>query len=307
MFEAMSLEDVLIIIVLIVPPLILWRNKRACEKYPATIVLRSVPLGCLAMLLIPAIIGSILYFIFNRLEKNPPCSPFVMGAITHLPGVVAGVAIIVYVSARLAKGRQKKPSGCLYPAIFTVFLVIAMFISFCCTVMSWGKEGKGSKAWTAIYLPNIKDMHIAFEQRHSHPFLAEYDYRIRLRQGKENNYFYMWPNTGGRTHINVYRLEDNRMLLKDKDAEYVIDADKRQVFILDVNSEGGTIYAAALTDKPFFSMGGTQDSFFLTLDDGSKVEGMPYEIDLEKREYIGCIMDNTFLSAAEQQEENEHP
>lgn len=54
-----------------------------------------------------------------------------------------------------------------------------------------------------IELPDEKD-EIVFLRQHSHPFLAEYNRKIRFTQEKERA---LLPNTGGQTNIQVYYYE----------------------------------------------------------------------------------------------------
>lgn len=313
----MPLETILITLVLLLPPLVLWRCKSFCEKHPSTVPFRTVPLGCLTMLWLILIYGFALHWIYDvLLECNPPHWLNRFHPLPILFAIPLGIAVIVLLSKRFAKGKER-PCGYLYPAVFSGALVIALAISFCVTVGSLifeaGGFGKVPRNWHTIYLPQLQDCRLAFEQRPSHPFLAEYDYRIRLRHGKNLDYFQLWPNTGGQTFVNVYKVADDKYLLKEKDAWYIIDATQRQVYLVDipttntVNPPKTEIrFAVPLSDKSFSSMGGEEEEFHVNFKDGTSAKAIPYDVDLSQMEYLGCIMDYSFYTPDEQPEGEGH-
>jgi hypothetical protein len=306
----MSLDRILISIFLLLPPLVLWRCKKLCEKHPSTIVFRSVPLGCLTILLLPVFLGIAIAFLCDIVETQPRYwIQFILDKVLYLAILIAGIAVIVYLSKRFSKGRET-PSIGLHVAVFIGCAIIAMIISVISSPNIDNLEAFDKTAsWRISYFPCGGDVHVAFEQHPSHPFLAEYDYRLRLRHGREKRYFYLWPNTGGRTFINVYKLDDGRLFLKDKDVHYLVNAGKWQVFILNSSSieQYDAVYAVPLSDKKIDSFGGGKNIFNVDFVDGTRNTGMPIEIDLKKKIYIGCIMDNFFCSASEQPEGEEHP
>ncbi|MHC4111944.1 MAG: hypothetical protein ACYSUY_12785 [Planctomycetota bacterium] len=67
---------------------------------------------------------------------------------------------------------------------------------------------KNAQPWTEcpIDLPD-KAGRIVFLRRHNHPFLAEYDRKIRYETSVLASVRLLPPNTGGKTRINVYYYE----------------------------------------------------------------------------------------------------
>lgn len=309
------METLLIIGILLLPPLVLWRCKRFCEKHPSTIPFRTVPFGCLTMLVVAVLLEDAVFWLFKTvLERNIPHAVSSWGGpISELLAIVLGLAVIVVLSKRLVKGREA-PSGCLYPMVFAGLAAIATAISVFFAVFDFASppgprdSDKEAAAWSTIFLPKLQDCPIAFEQRPTHPFLAEYDYRIRLGERDDPAYFQLWPNTGGRTYINVYRVADDKLLLKDKDASYLVDLSRRQVYLARYERGAGEseqeIHSAIpLSEKAFDGMGSSTICFT----DGTSAQAIPYDLDLRSCEYIGCIMDYSFYTPDEQPEGEGHP
>ena len=270
------------------------------------------------MLVVEVLLESAVYWLFHTvLERNIPHAVSFWGdPIASLLAIVLGLAVIVVLAKRLVKGREA-PSGYLYPMVFTGLAAIATAISIFVAIFSHPgfltppgprDYDRASAAWSTIFLPKLKDCPIAFEQRPTHPFLAEYDYRIRLGERNNSAYFRLWPNTGGRTFLNVYRVSGDKLLLKDKDVSYLVDLAQRQVYLVrcergEDGSESTIHSAIPLSEKPFDSMGSATVCFT----DGTSSEATPYELDLRSREYIGCIMDYSFYTPDEQPEGEGHP
>ena len=321
----MILETIIITVFLLLPPLVLLGFKSFCEKHPSTVPLRTVPLGCLTMMWLVLLYGTAIPWLYHSvLETNPP---HWLDAVKELPSLLVaiplGIFVIVILSKRLNKEIEHSANqlsgildgpGCLYPVVFVGALLLALGISCCCSVGHgpFDSEGfdKESRDWHTIFLPKLQDCQIAFEQRSSHPFLAEYDYRIRLRHGKEQAYFQLWPNTGGRTFINVYKIAEDKLLLKDKDADYIIDSTQRQVYLVGIETKSSQMefhFGVPLSEKPFGPMGGKDQDLHVSFRDGTTVQAIPYDADCSHREYIGCIMDYSFYTPDEQPEGEEYP
>ena len=286
----------LIVGLLVLPPLVLWKCKGFCEKHPSTVPFRTVPLGCLATLGLEALFSSAVYWLFHKvLGRNPPNwmeLPMVLLAI------FLGIWVIVRLSELLTKGR-KSPPGCLYPLVLVGTVTVVLVISFFCTT---------SEPYYVIHMPAVQNCEIAFEQRPSHPFLAEYDYRIRLGKGNDKAYFQLWPNTGGRTFVNVYRVADDKLMLKDKDAAYLVDIAQRRVYMVDTERGSDQSWkdihsAIPLCEKVFH----LRSSDTVVFTDETKSQAVPYDVDLSSCEYIGCIMDYSFYTPDQQPEGEGHP
>lgn len=305
-----SMEFLLVVGFLLLPPLVLWRCKRFCENHPSTIPFRTVPVGCLTMFVAAALFESALHWLFQTvLERNIPhaVSSWV-GPVSELLAIVLGLAVIHFLSKRLERGG-KTPRKWLFPAVFAGLAAIIAALSVLFAVFGFPPSfDKESASWSTIFLPKIQECPIAFEQRPSHPFLAEYDYRIRLGERDNSACFRLWPNTGGRTYLNVYRVSDDKLLLKDKDVSYLVDISRKQVYLIgcereDDGSKSEIRSAIPLSEKPFTTM--DNDTVFFT--DGTSSEAIPYDLDLRSCEYIGCIMDYSFYTPDEQPEGEGHP
>ena len=310
----MNVEDILIAGILLLPPLVLWRCKRFCEKHPSTVPFRTVPMGCMTMVLTMTLFESAVAWLFKTvLERNIPHSLSAWGGrLSLLLALFLGLAAIVLLSKRLARDGRPPP-GWLYPAVFLGLAAIAMTVSVCWQlrrgiIPDLRDFDKESVAWDTIYLPKVQDCPIAFEVRPSHPFLAEYDYRIRLGERKSPTYFRLWANTGGRTFLNVYRVAQDKLLLKDTYASYLVDVARRQVYL--VASEPGSdesgqeVHSAVPLSEKEFDMRTADAVGFV---DGTSAEAVSYDADLRSREYIGCIMDYSFYTPDEQPEGEGHP
>lgn len=312
----MSLEILLIFSFLLLPPLVLWRCRRFCEKHPSTIPFRTVPLGCLTMFAAAALLERAITLLFKTvLERNVP---YVVsrwgGPVVGLLALFLGLAVINSLSKRLKKGG-KAPHRWLFLVVFAGLAAISMAIAMIFAAnrpfpilpdsCDYDRE---SAAWSTIFLPKLRDCPIAFEQRPIHPFLAEYDYRIRLGKRDNRRYFRLWTNTGGRTYINVYRVSEDKLLLKDKDGSCVIDTTRMQVYLVHYGqgadgSESTILFAIPLSEKAFDGMG-SREVYFT---DGTSAQAIPYNLDLGTCEYMGCIMDDSFYTPAEQPEGEGHP
>ena len=119
----MSWLEILIILLLLLPPVVLWRCKKFCERHPSTVAFRAVPLGCLTMFLLMAL-GVIAV---PWLWANPPEWLF---SCWRLLAATGGIAVIVLLARRLNRGRAVRPHGCLYPIIFISYALVVWCIMF---------------------------------------------------------------------------------------------------------------------------------------------------------------------------------
>jgi hypothetical protein len=61
------------------------------------------------------------------------------------------------------------------------------------------------------------DIKLEFLQRRIHPYLVEYDYGVRIKQGSSYVTKWLWESPGGRTDVSIYRYE------KDEDLGTVLN------------------------------------------------------------------------------------
>ena len=301
--------DVILILliagVLLLPPLILWRFKGFCERHPSTVPFRTVPLGCLTMLVVETVYVVAVSLLFPKISGRNPLLWMVLFA--PIIELLLGIWVIARLSRLLTKGRESPP-GCLYPLVFVGTALVCAGIYLIWSMRDLNNFDRKSEPWSTISLPAVQNCEIAFEQRSSHPFLAEYDYRIRLGKGRDKAYFWLWPNTGGRTFVNVYRVADDKLLLKDKNAAYLVDITRKQVYLVDNTHGYGPLEqeihsAVPLSNKEFDCMG----SGSVVFKDDTQSLAVPYDIDLSSCEYIGCIMDYSFYTPDQQPEGEGHP
>ena len=318
------METLLIALALLLPPVVLWRCRGFCERHPSTVAFRTVPLGCLTMFLLTSLYGVAVSWFYHSLRKEnlPHWLDRLEGLPSLLVAVPVGLAVIVFLVKRCKKEVSKekgKPQGCLYPLVFVGALMTALAISGVCTMSELLFDVEKSRNWFPIFLPRFSDCTVLFEQRPSHPFLAEYDYRIRLESGEATSVFWLWPNTGGRTFVNVYQLEQDKLLLKDKEMSYIVDIRQKQAYLVDIQDEfskyqGSSIhFAVPLSSKRISTLGRgipmSQSEFrknpdhpeqylSVTFEDKTTARAIPYEADLQHRKYIGCIKNYSFYTGS---------
>lgn len=94
--------------------------------------------------------------------------------------------------------------------------------------------GCGSHEWSGVSVPVSGDStSVRFERRSAHPFLAEYDRRLRLANGSIVD---LPMNPGGRTLIHVYSRRDEHgpaLHLHDRWGHYVVRLEAMTVEIYD--------------------------------------------------------------------------
>ncbi|MBQ7651918.1 MAG: hypothetical protein IJS15_13220 [Victivallales bacterium] len=320
------MDDLITAIVFLIPVLLFLLFRKRFDRSQTAVAFGSVPLGCLTMIFVPALISMLFYFIANRMETNPPAwLQTLLELFRYLLGIVLGIAVIAYLAGRFSSEESIR-SPLTFVGVFALLIIVGGAISIALTGFHEG-TGNRDSSWHPIYLPKLQDVRVAFEQRPTHPFLAEYDYRLCLRKGDEKRYFNLWPETGGRTYISVYMLDDGRMFLRWKSNSpdwgylYVIDAAGVQVHVLMIDEMyGKTVkkgddakeaeavhYAVPLSSKAIRTMGSRDNIIDVTFDDGTTVVGVPFDINLDSRKYIGCIKDYSFYTPAQEPEGDVHP
>lgn len=141
---------------------------------------------------------------------------------------------------------------------------------------------------------------IAFQERVIHPFLAEYDYRLRFDRDGKITYCNLITNTGGETYFNLYRLRDGRLYLVDKGGDYIVDPAKAEVQY--VFRDNGKLYATPYSQGESGGEGystGNDNMFFGP--DNQKHETYLLSDELDGKTYYGCISYD-FYPAAEKRE-----
>ena len=293
-----------VVLFLLLPALVLWAVPKTRRSAGDSVTAwKTVPFGCVTMLVLPNLLAAILFALASALQL--PVSPLVsvvLSLVLMIAGVGVGIRVIVllknyirkrYGTETTAKPGSKKPYyfafGCL--AAVLILLVFVPFIWF----MATGTWFFGS--WRTYPVVTEHGTELAFQERPIHPFLAEYEYRFRFRKdGTETTYQDLWINTGGRTFFNVFLLKNGRLLFSDKDKDYIVEVKTRKVYMMLKAKKG--LYAGLLPEGKFDSYGleesGAKNGKVYLRINGTRIEAEVVTDQLTGPEYIGCITTGFF-------------
>ena len=184
-----------VVLFLLLPALVLWavpKTRRSAGD--AVTAWKTVPFGCVTMLVLPNLLAAILFALGSALHL-PESRPVnaALSLVLMIVGVGVGIRVITllknyirkrYGTEETAPPESKKPYyfafGCL--AAVLIFLVLVPFIWF----MSTGNLFLGR--WRTYPVVTEHGTELAFQERPIHPFLAEYEYRVRFRKDGAENY-----------------------------------------------------------------------------------------------------------------------
>lgn len=173
-----------------------------------------------------------------------------------LPGpwdYVIAIAAGVFTMYRLGKFLQKKaqaenrfsflPMIVILPGYIalTVFLIFVSWLVIFFTDLADGVLQSDRQISPLLRTENTQ---IDLETIPTHPFLAEYEYRIRVSQNGTERIWHLIPNTGGHTDFGLFQLKDGRHLLRNKDADYILDSRNGSILLL--GSFNGNFYTVPL-------------------------------------------------------------
>jgi len=288
-------------------PVVLWavpafRRRRGRWISPA----KTVPCGCLAMLLIPALLWRVWMLHFGA--DREPLNRWMLG-LSVAVGIAAGIAVI-----RLAEGLQRRVAPAaeektpgegsrrreFYFATFILCLMLGFGGCVAGNVVTYARAMRGNYRGEWRYTTVLREgkVRVDFGSQSIHPFLAEYNYGLRFDDGQRRSTHFLHVNCGGRTFFNVRRLPDGRLHLADKDAEYLVDPRSRAV--LKLIREGRDLYTVPYPDELVTSWSGLCDlngkkhcDFNLR-----RVEATPADGVLDGEVYFGRIT-RRFQPAAE--------
>ena len=291
---------------LLLPAIILWAipKTRRAGGNTAT-AWKSVPFGCATMLLIPELIGGLIWLLAEAgaAVGHLPGSPVFFLALLFL-SVTAGILIILKIRNCCWKRFPTEEHVSSLP-FFVAFFVLAVFglgVTIALPVISYGimiKTGREYHGpWRTYKIVHEHGTELAFQQRSIHPFLAEYDYRFRFRKNGQETFQDLWLNTGGRTYFNVFRLKNGNLLFSDKNNDYIVEVKSQKVFML--KKSDGLFYAALMPPGQFDSGSGVireKGRYYIEIGK-HRVEAHPVSDQLKDPKYIGCIT-NQFYPAAE--------
>ena len=292
-------ETTFLIILMLLAEIPLWSIPplRRCNNNWG-IALKSLPAGLIALCLS----DRLLFWIFRQISEikmqNIPVPSWLGFAIPP------AAALIVIVCTGILIRYFFKPEGKynFLPSL-GVFIVSLPFFAilylFCSIIFGFNSNYRSD--WKTIWLELGTKEKIAFEQQSIHPFLAEYNYRLRfIRNGKSirRNLF---TNCGGKTHFNIYRQSRNLFVFRDKDWDYLVDTDLPEVYRL--AAFNGKTYAAPLIREQVNSWSGPYEQntgIFMDFNH-TRVPAELFSGIMDKMEYCGCITDQ-FYSAQKKRE-----
>ncbi len=301
-------EEIIIGVFLASVPAVLWAvpemRQRAGNWMAAW---KTVPLGCLCVFFVPTLIYGIFEFIGARWELLAFRSSGLLFLGVTVAGLAVGIWLIVWLT-RFIRRRyraEERYSWVVFVLLFLLLgggtIILSVAITMAQYSRSLGDPANYHGSWRTYRLPSEGGVGLAFEERSIHPFLAEYDYRLRFRRDGKNEYRDLQTNTGGRTFFNIYRLRDGRLYFTDKDHDYIVDAAKGEV--LCVHHDKDKSYAAPYPE-------GKADSWGWSVSNGSAtflygdhhIIALPVTDALTDASYYGCIRTD-FHPAAEMPEQ----
>ena len=296
--------DLIFTALLLILPTILWlvpKTRRNNGNW--LIALKTVPLGIIAALWSGELLGKIARIISERQERDFDFSFWI-----HL-GVVLAVAFLVIILGGLfikrRFGTKKKynpgPSILLFILAFPPAFLCLFVISIVCHFTDSDYKGD----WWTYWLPREGNTGIAFQEQSIHPFLAEYNYRLRFSRDGELSYQLLLTNTGGRTHFNLYRLKDGRLLFRDKMWDYLVDVQGPECRVFRLEAFEEKLYAARIPNEKIDSWSFVpmrKDDGFVMEMGGQIVPAEDVTGILDGMEYYGCIQDR-FYTAEQKPEE----
>ena len=299
----MRVDEVLLIIFLLIIEAVWWIIPGTRKKNGNIIIaLKTFPLGMITWILSNFLIGQTVRFIGESKMENVSISPnwqFSI-ALTLTIAVIIGSGIII----KRYWGNEKKynplPSLGCFALLWIPTAAFGMFLAIMTFGFSISKDSTHSE-WSTEWLNIGTKEKIAFESQSIHPFLAEYNYRLRFVQEGKSHRQWLFINTGGRTHFNIYRLADGRFLFQDKEWDYLVDAEKMEVYRLE--GADGKLYAALIPNEIVHTWSGPDKSGEQVVMRFGRHEVPAVDVTgiLDNMQYCGCIKDR-FYSAQEKPE-----
>jgi len=130
-------------------------------------------------------------------------------------------------------GKKLALTGLIMGYVCLPLYIFSSVVSYQISAEFWGQFedfNKNEQPWVEclIRLPDGSGQ-VVFMRRHAHPFLAEYDRKIRFETDSLKNVVQPLPmNTGGRTRINVYWYPESDsngafIRLRDRYGSYYLD------------------------------------------------------------------------------------
>ena len=289
------LVDIILTVLLPILPAVLWlvpKTRRNNGNW--LIALKTVPLGIIAFYWSDELLSKIVRDISEQQERDIEIPIWIALAV---PLIAAFLVIIpggLFIRRRF--GMKKKynpgPSILVFLLLLPPVLIADIFLSFACRLADSDHKGD----WRTAWLPREGNTGIAFQEQPIHPFLAEYNYRLRFSRDGEKTYRYLLTNTGGRTHFNVYRLKDGRLFLRDIYGDYLVDVQGPECRVFRLEPFEDRLYAAQVPNVEINTWSAPfreNDEIVMVMGDqtvpAEDVTGI-----LDGMTYYGCIQDRFY-------------
>ena len=298
------LADLIFTVLMLILPVVLWlvpKTRRNNGNW--LIALKTVPPGIVVCYWCGELLSKIAWIVSDRQERDYEPPVLIILAIALIAAFLVIIPGGLFIKRKF--GTEKKynplPSILLFVLALPPAILAATLISCAGDFMQDDYEGE----WASIWLPREGNTGIAFQEQSIHPFLAEYNYRLCFSRDGERSYQLLLTNTGGRTHFNVYRLKDGRLLFRDKMWDYLVDVLGPECRVLRVEPFEDKLYAAQIPNELFKSWAFVPER----KDDGIVMEMGEHTVPaedvtgiLDGMTYYGCIEDR-FYPAEEKPEQ----
>lgn len=294
-------EHLIFMVLTLAVPVILWvipQTRTANGNW--IIAWKTVSPGLLVLYETDWLLGKLLFLISEWKEENIALPSWVKLSIVLLAAFLFIAASTIFIRRKFGAGKKYNPvpSILLFLLLPPIIFIAASFISLAAPLRIQDYKGE----WRSSWLPPEGNVKIAFQQQSIHPFLAEYNYRLRFTRDGKKFYQMLFCNPGGRTLFNLYRLKDGRLLFRDKDWDYLVDVSKQQVFWL--KSAEGKLYAALIPNEEATSWSGPsrENGKIVMHMSGHAIPAEDVTGILDGMSYYGCIQ-YEFYPAAQKPEE----
>ena len=264
------------------------------------IALKAVPCGIIVFALTAAALtGADEYFRELYFSNTGIIPHWVSLVLPFAAALTATFAAGVTIDRRAGTGNEYSffPSFILF---FPGLILTAFWSSVLSMVLAFGIFSGSGNEWRTVYLPETSGVRLAFEEQSIHPFLAEYNDRIRFFRDGQQRQCRLFTNTGGRTHFNLYALqEEGKFLFQEKHWDYLVDVTQQKIYRLEIFEE--RIYSAPLSGGEIDSWSGPyRKNGKVVMENGDHIRSAADVTDKFKNlRYYGCIMSGKFFPAAE--------
>ena len=266
-----DLEDLIVCVLFALLPALLFAIPKTRRMTGSWVTAwKTVPLGCITMLLLPLLIlmpVELIRRLFDLFPKKYLYHTAVLFGLIFISSII-GLLVIFALSVWIWKKYHVEEDRSIFPiwvllvGYIVVYFPLSLFLTF--FHYSLCRDHYRSE-WREFELPKEGNVQVIFEECSISPFQAEYDYRIRFKKDGKCEYRNLQTNTGGRTFFNIYRLKDGRFYFVDKASRYIVDPAKGEVLhVYEENQPAseleGKVYYGCITDD-FYSAKEKKEQF----------------------------------------------